>query len=167
MEVIEAILARHSVRDFSSKPVPRETVMKIMEVATHSPSGGNGQPWEVFIASGATIEGPEEWTPGDKGGFELNADGTYRAEGLFEFEGNYTFEDGILTLDAEDEEEEEGEYFPGYYIYPDEIKSITMLGDGKELEWELVKDVGLKIKTPKAKPCEHAFTLKIVRGYDN
>ena len=56
MEVIEAILARHSVRDFSSNPVPRETIMKIMEVATHSPSGGNGQPWEVFIASGATME---------------------------------------------------------------------------------------------------------------
>jgi nitroreductase len=56
MEVIEAILARHSVRDFSSKPVPRETVMKIMEIATRSPSSGNGQPWEVFIASGETIE---------------------------------------------------------------------------------------------------------------
>ena len=56
MEVIEAILARHSVRDFISRPVPRETVMKIMEAASRSPSGGNGQPWEVFIASGATIE---------------------------------------------------------------------------------------------------------------
>jgi nitroreductase len=56
MEVIEAILARHSVRDFSSRPVPRETVMKILEAATRSPSGGNGQPWEVFVASGATIE---------------------------------------------------------------------------------------------------------------
>lgn len=55
MEVIEAILNRHSVRDFSSRPVPRETVMKIMEAATYSPSGGNGQPWEVFVASGATM----------------------------------------------------------------------------------------------------------------
>ncbi len=56
MEVIEAILARHSVRDFSSKSVPRETVIKILEAATRSPSGGNGQPWEVFVASGATME---------------------------------------------------------------------------------------------------------------
>jgi nitroreductase len=56
MEVIEAILARHSVRDFSSKSVPRETVIKILEVATRSPSGGNSQPWEVFVASGATME---------------------------------------------------------------------------------------------------------------
>lgn len=56
MDVIEAILARHSVRDFSSKPVPKETVMKILDVATRSPSAGNGQPWEVFVASGATLE---------------------------------------------------------------------------------------------------------------
>lgn len=56
MDVIEAILARHSVRDFSSKPVAKETIMKILEVATRSPSGGNTQPWEVFVASGATIE---------------------------------------------------------------------------------------------------------------
>jgi nitroreductase len=56
MDVIEAILARHSVRDFSSKPVAKETLMKILEVATRSPSAGNGQPWEVFVASGATIE---------------------------------------------------------------------------------------------------------------
>jgi nitroreductase len=56
MDVIKAILARHSVRDFSSEPVPKETVMNILEAATRSPSGGNGQPWEVFVASGATIE---------------------------------------------------------------------------------------------------------------
>jgi nitroreductase len=56
MDVIKAILARHSVRDFTSKPVAKETVMKILEVATRSPSGGNGQPWEAFVASGATIE---------------------------------------------------------------------------------------------------------------
>jgi nitroreductase len=56
MDVIEAILARHSVRDFSSKPVPKETVMKILEVATRSPSGGNAQPWEVFVATGTTLE---------------------------------------------------------------------------------------------------------------
>jgi nitroreductase len=56
MDVIGAILTRYSVRDFSSQPVPKETVMKILEVATHSPSGINGQPWEVFVASGATLK---------------------------------------------------------------------------------------------------------------
>jgi len=56
MDILEAIQARHSVRDFVSRPVPQDIIMKIMEAATRSPSGGNGQPWEIFIASGATME---------------------------------------------------------------------------------------------------------------
>ena len=51
MDVLEAIQARHSVRDFVSKPVPKDIIMKIMAVATRSPSGGNGQSWEIFVAS--------------------------------------------------------------------------------------------------------------------
>jgi alpha-L-fucosidase len=69
----------------------------------------------------------------------------------------------VKAEEREDEDEDLIEY-PGYYIYPDEIKSITMLGDGKELEWELIKE-GLKIKTPENKPCENAFTFKIVRKH--
>lgn len=56
MDVLEAIQARHSVRDFLPTPVPKDVIMKIMEVATRAPSGGNGQPWEIFVASGATME---------------------------------------------------------------------------------------------------------------
>lgn len=56
MDVLEAIQTRHSVRDFLPTPVPKETVMKILEIATRSPSGGNGQPWELFVASGETME---------------------------------------------------------------------------------------------------------------
>jgi alpha-L-fucosidase len=54
---------------------------------------------------------------------------------------------------------------PGYYIYPEEIASVTMLGDGKELDWELVEGEGLRISPPDTKPCEHAFVFKIVRQY--
>jgi nitroreductase len=56
MDVLEAIQARHSVRDFLPMPVPKDTIMQIMAAATRSPSGGNGQPWEIFVASGATME---------------------------------------------------------------------------------------------------------------
>jgi nitroreductase len=56
MDVLEAIQARHAVRDFAATPVPKDIVMKILETATRSPSGGNGQPWEIFVASGETIE---------------------------------------------------------------------------------------------------------------
>jgi len=56
MDVIEAMLARHSVRDFRPEPVAKETLMKILEAATRSPSAGNSQPWEIFVASGKTLE---------------------------------------------------------------------------------------------------------------
>jgi nitroreductase len=56
MDVLEAIQARYSVRDFAPRPVPKETIMKIMEAATRSPSGGNSQPWEIFVASRDTLE---------------------------------------------------------------------------------------------------------------
>jgi nitroreductase len=56
MDAVEAILSRHSVRDFLSKSVPKATVINIFETAARSPSGGNAQPWEVFVAAGAAIE---------------------------------------------------------------------------------------------------------------
>jgi alpha-L-fucosidase len=49
-------------------------------------------------------------------------------------------------------------------LYKDEIKQITMLGDGKPLEWSWQEE-GLLIKTPDIKPCEHAFVFKIERQY--
>jgi alpha-L-fucosidase len=42
------------------------------------------------------------------------------------------------------------------------IKRITMLGDGKDLDWKLTRR-GLVIDTPEKKPCEHAFVFKIER----
>jgi alpha-L-fucosidase len=47
-------------------------------------------------------------------------------------------------------------------LYPSEIVSITMLGDNKELKWEMTKE-GLSIETPKTKPCDNAYVFKIVR----
>jgi len=47
-------------------------------------------------------------------------------------------------------------------LYPSEIASLTMLGDGRELKWEMTQQ-GLRIEAPKAKPCEYAFVFKIVR----
>jgi nitroreductase len=56
MDAIKAILARHSVRMFNPKPVPKDIVVKIFEASLRSPSGGNAQPWEVFVAAGSVIE---------------------------------------------------------------------------------------------------------------
>jgi nitroreductase len=56
MEVNEAILARHSVREFKSTPVPKAVVMKILETSVHAPSSGNSQPWNIYVAGGAVLD---------------------------------------------------------------------------------------------------------------
>ncbi len=56
MEVKEAILARHSVRDFKSDPIPKATILKILETAVQAPSTINSQPWNIYVASGAAIK---------------------------------------------------------------------------------------------------------------
>jgi len=45
------LLERRSVRKFSSKPVPREIIEKIFEVARFAPSAGNIQPWRVYVTN--------------------------------------------------------------------------------------------------------------------
>ena len=50
----EAIRGRHSVRGFLPEPVPQELLNKVFELAQWAPSGTNIQPWQVYVASGAT-----------------------------------------------------------------------------------------------------------------
>lgn len=52
MDIQKAILERYATRDFKSEPVPKETLEKILGMALRSPSSGNGQPWQIFIAVG-------------------------------------------------------------------------------------------------------------------
>lgn len=48
-----AISSRRSIRAFRPDPVPRETVERILEVASRAPSGTNVQPWKVTVLTGA------------------------------------------------------------------------------------------------------------------
>ncbi len=52
MKVSEALKKRHSTRAFLPRPVTRETIERILEVARYSPSGADTQPWEVAVVSG-------------------------------------------------------------------------------------------------------------------
>jgi nitroreductase len=51
-----AITSRRSVRAFLPTPVPRETVVEILDVASRAPSGTNTQPWKVHVLTGAAKE---------------------------------------------------------------------------------------------------------------
>jgi nitroreductase len=56
MNVIEAINGRHSIRAFLSKPVEKEKLDAVLAASVRAPSWANTQPWDVFVATGATLE---------------------------------------------------------------------------------------------------------------
>jgi len=51
----QAIRERRSVRGFLPKPVPRELLEEVLELAQHAPSNCNVQPWRVYVASGKVL----------------------------------------------------------------------------------------------------------------
>src|SRR3972149_4641654 len=49
MDVFEAIQERKSIRAYRDKPVPRETIERLLEAGRLAPSARNSEPWH-FIA---------------------------------------------------------------------------------------------------------------------
>ncbi|MBI5049749.1 MAG: nitroreductase [Nitrospirae bacterium] len=56
MDAIECIQKRMSIRKFNPDPVPKETLLNIIDIARRSPSYKNSQPWEAVIISGSKKE---------------------------------------------------------------------------------------------------------------
>ena len=118
-------------------------------------------PWEI------AAEGPSQMPPprttGNRGFNDRNVP-VYTGQDI-----RFTVKDNILYATALDWPGEKvliksfapsGRSWGG--LYPSEIVSITMLGDGKPLKWDMTKE-GLVVETPKTKPCDYAFVFKIVR----
>jgi nitroreductase len=55
MDVSDAVRRRMSVRAFRPDPVAPETLREILELAHQAPSGGNLQPWRVFVLTGEPL----------------------------------------------------------------------------------------------------------------
>jgi nitroreductase len=55
MNVSTAIDTRMSCRAFLPTPVPKETIVAILETAKRAPSGGNLQPWLVHVLTGEPL----------------------------------------------------------------------------------------------------------------
>jgi len=86
MTLEEAVKTRRSVRGFLDKPVPKEIISKAFELARHSPSNSNIQPWQVFVASGVTRDAIRELLLAQFNlGFERISDFEYPDR----FEGTY------------------------------------------------------------------------------
>jgi nitroreductase len=51
MNVYEAIKSRRSVRAYEDKPIPQETLDRILNAARLAPSGNNRQPWKFVVVT--------------------------------------------------------------------------------------------------------------------
>jgi len=56
LTVSEALEARHSTRAFLPTPVEKDKLEAVLKAAAHTPSWANSQPWEVFVATGDTLD---------------------------------------------------------------------------------------------------------------
>ena len=52
MQVSEAVMARRSIRAFLDTPIPDETLETLLQKASRAPSGGNVQPWRIYVVNG-------------------------------------------------------------------------------------------------------------------
>ena len=55
MRVSEAVTNRKTIRAFLDTPVSDETIRGLLEKASRAPSGGNVQPWRVYVVNGDTM----------------------------------------------------------------------------------------------------------------
>jgi nitroreductase len=53
MEFLQLVKRRRMVRRFQPRPVPRETLLRVLEVARHAPSGGFSQGFDFVVLDGA------------------------------------------------------------------------------------------------------------------
>jgi len=52
MDVTEAVMARTSIRAFLDTPVTDETIADLLRTSARAPSGGNVQPWRIYVLNG-------------------------------------------------------------------------------------------------------------------
>jgi nitroreductase len=60
MELENAIKTRRSVRKYKSKPVPKESILEVLEAANLAPSATNRQPWEFLVVHRSYLDGLDQ-----------------------------------------------------------------------------------------------------------
>lgn len=55
MDVTQAVNTRSSIRAFLPDPVSDETLQSLLTDAAHAPSGGNLQPWRIYVVNGESM----------------------------------------------------------------------------------------------------------------
>lgn len=55
MDLLEAIKTRRSIRKYTDKPVPFETLEYVLDAARWSPTGSNAQKWEFIVLTDSGV----------------------------------------------------------------------------------------------------------------
>ena len=75
MNVTEAVFSRTSIRSFLEDPVSDELLKTLLEKASRAASGGNLQPWKIFIVNNSAmkdfLEFQEGWTEPEVPAYEI------------------------------------------------------------------------------------------------
>ena len=75
MKVSEAIKNRHSVRAFLNNPVSTELIKKLLEQSSRSPSGGNLQPWKIYVINDDSMKNflkfQSEWSEPETPAYDI------------------------------------------------------------------------------------------------
>lgn len=75
MNVTEAVFSRTSIRSFLEDPVSDDLLKTLLEKASRAASGGNLQPWKIFIVNNSAmkdfLEFQESWTEHEVPAYEI------------------------------------------------------------------------------------------------
>jgi nitroreductase len=75
MNVTEAVFSRTSIRSFLEDPVSDELLKTLLEKSSRAASGGNLQPWKIFIVNNSAmkdfLEFQEGWTEPEVPAYEI------------------------------------------------------------------------------------------------
>jgi nitroreductase len=63
MDVTTAVHARISARDFLADPVDDAVLRQLLVDASYAPSGGNLQPWRIYVVNGESMARLREYLP--------------------------------------------------------------------------------------------------------
>ncbi len=75
MNVFEAVQSRKSIRSFLSDPVDSKIIKDLLSKASRSPSGGNLQPWKIYVLNDSAMEDflvfQENWDDPETPAYEI------------------------------------------------------------------------------------------------
>ena len=79
MKVSDAVIARRSIRAFTPQSINNKVIKDLLALASRSPSGGNLQPWKIYVVNNQSmkkfIEFQNNWDQPETPGYSIYPSG--------------------------------------------------------------------------------------------